>query len=470
VSRNPRESSPVGPIVSQIRSGQGLSPPQLFAGSFALMIVFGTLGLRFVPAFYVDAQPLGWIDALFTATSAVCVTGLIVVDTATHFTRLGQGFILFLIQIGGLGMITITSLIILQLGKRLSLRAESVVPHMPSSAPRVDSRRLTRDIVLFTLGLEAVGAVILFAAFVPHMPWGDAAWHAIFQSVSAFCNAGFSTFPDSLEGWAAHGLVTWPIMLLIVIGGIGFLTLEELDHLRRQRKSEQRFRLSLHSRVVLVSTLALLSIGWAVYMGLEWRGVLGDMSVWTRIENALFMSVTARTAGFNTVGYGDASDPTNFFTILLMSIGGSPGSTAGGLKTTTFFIIGLLAWSRFRGRTAVSAWSRSVPDETVQRAVGLFVVAFGTVTVAILAYTLIEANGADAAPFLALMFEAVSAFNTVGLSLGVTDGLEPLSRLLTTLLMFVGRIGPLSFAALLALKAGGASARYTFAREDVSVG
>jgi len=447
-----------------------MSAPQLFAGSFALMIAFGTIGLRFVPAFYVDGQPLGWVDALFTATSAVCVTGLIVVDTATHFTRLGQGFILFLIQVGGLGMITLTSLIILHLGRRLSLRAESVVPQMPSSVPKVDARRLTRDIVLFTLVLEAIGALVLFLAFLPHFPLGEAAWHAIFQAVSAFCNAGFSTFSDSLEGWAAHTFVTWPIMILVVVGGIGFLTLEELNHLRRNRKSERRFRLSLHSRIVLATSVGLLSLGWVLYLGLEWGGVLGGMAVWTKLENAMFMSVTARTAGFNTVAYADASDPTNFFTILLMSIGGSPGSTAGGLKTTTFFIIGLLAWSRFRGRTSVSAWSRTVPDETVQRAVGLFVVAFGTVTAAILAYTVLAVNGSEPAPFLWVMFEAVSAFNTVGLSLGMTDGLEPLSRLLTTVLMFVGRIGPLSFAALLALKTGGPPARYHFAREDVSIG
>jgi trk system potassium uptake protein len=455
---------------SQLPRWQRLSPPQLFAGSFALMILFGTLGLRFVPAFYVDGQPLGWVDALFTATSAVCVTGLIVVDTATHFSRLGQGFILFLIQIGGLGMITITSLIILHLGRRLSLRAESVIPQMPSSGPEVDARRLTRDIVLFTLALEGLGAVLLFLAFVPHLPAGDAAWHAVFQAVSAFCNAGFSTFSDSLEGWAAHSLVTWPVMVLIVVGGIGFLTLEELNELWRARKSERRFRLSLHSRVVLASSGALLAVGWLAYLGLEWGGVLGDMSIWTRLENAMFMSVTARTAGFNTVAYSNAADPTNFFTILLMSIGGSPGSTAGGLKVTTIFVIGLLAWSRFRGRTSVSAWSRTVPDETVQRAVGLFVVAFGTMTVAILVYTVLQVNGPEPVGFLPVMFEAVSAFNTVGLSLGVTDDLESLSRILTTVLMFVGRIGPLSFAALLALKAGGPSSRYKFAREDVSIG
>jgi trk system potassium uptake protein TrkH len=467
--------SRIGRVLA-VRGGSGipvwrrLSPPQLFASSFLVLIVFGTLGLRSVSAFYVDGQPLGWIDALFTATSAVCVTGLIVVDTATHFTWLGQVFILSLIQVGGLGMITITSLITLSLGRRLSLRTESVVPLMPDSAPEVNTGRLIRDIVLFTISLEALGAIVLFVAFVPHFDVGIAAWHAVFQAVSAFCNAGFSTFSDSLEGWSEHGLVLWPIMALIVLGGIGFLTLEELDTRRRARGTERRFRLSLHSRVVLFTTAVLLVGGWLVYAVLEWSGVLGEMSLLARIENALFMSVTARTAGFNSVSYADAADPTNFFTILLMSIGGSPGSAAGGLKTTTFFVLGLLAWSRFRGRTAVSAWSRTVPEETVQRAVGLCVVAFGTVTVGILLYTVLEANGGGRNPFLWLMFEAVSAFNTVGLSLGETGGLEPTSRLLTTVLMFVGRVGPLSFAAALALRASAPSRRYHFAHEDVSIG
>jgi trk system potassium uptake protein TrkH len=194
------------------------------------------------------------------------------------------------------------------------------------------------------------------------------------------------------------------------------------------------------------------------------------MSMLARVQNALFMSITARTAGFNTVPYAEAAHATNFFTILLMSIGGSPGSTAGGLKTTTFFVIGLLAWSRMRGRVAVSAWSRTVPDETVQRAVGLFAVAFGAVTVGILLYTLLEPSEGASDSFLSLMFEAVSAFNTVGLSLGVTDGLEPVSRVLTTVLMFVGRIGPLYFTALLAMKVDASSSRYHFAHEDVLIG
>ena len=434
------------------------------------MILAGIFGLRFVPGFYAAGEPLGWIDALFMATSAVCVTGLILVDTATHFTWAGQAFLLLLIQAGGIGMVTITSLIILSLGRRISVRTESVVPHMPAAAPPVDARRLTRDIVLVTLILEAVGAAFLFAAFRPHFPMGEALWHAVFQAVSAFCNAGFSTFSNSLEGWQTTGLVLWPIMALIVIGGIGFLTLEELQQRWQTRRQGKGFRLTLHSRLVLTATGVFLLGGWIAFLALEWGGVLAPMSLGARAENALFMSVTARTAGVNTVAYADASDPTNFLTILLMSVGGSPGSTAGGLKTTTFFVIGILAWSRIRGRPAVSAWSRSIPDETVQRAVGVASVAFGTVALSVLLLSILETAGDTLEPFLAVMFEAVSAFNTVGLSLGITGDLEPLSRLLTTVLMFMGRIGPLSFAALLALRSSHGGARYRFAHEDVSIG
>jgi trk system potassium uptake protein len=434
------------------------------------MILFGTLGLRWVPAFYVDGQPLSWIDALFTATSAVCVTGLIVVDTATHFTIWGQAFILLLIQLGGLGMITIATLVILNLGRRPSLRSESVVPLLPGGSLQVDARRITRDIVLFTLSLEALGALLLLPAFLPHFSPGMALWHAVFHAVSAFCNAGFSTFSDSLEGWSGQSGVLWPIAALILIGGIGFLTLEELDARRRTRGTENRFRLSLHSRIVLVATGLLLFGGTLGYAFIEWDGVLGAMSIKSRIENAVFMSVTARTAGFNTVPYADASDASNFLTVLLMSIGGSPGSTAGGLKTTTVFVIGLLAWSRVRGRLSVSIWSRTVPDETVQRATGVFVVAAGILALGLFGFTLLERGGPAEDPFLWILFEAVSAFNTVGLSLGETARLEPASRVLAVILMFIGRIGPVAFAAALAMKASESSRRYSFAREDVSIG
>jgi trk system potassium uptake protein len=446
------------------------SPPQLTAGTFVLAILAGTLGLHTIPAFYVGGTPLGWVDALFTATSAICVTGLIVVDTATYFTPLGQGFLLLLIQLGGLGMITITSLVILGLGGRLSVRTEAVTKSMASSLQGVDPWQLTRDVVVFTLSMEALGALLLFGAFRSHLGTGEALWHAVFHSISAFCNAGFSTFTDSLVPWATNVPVMVVVMLLVVVGGLGFLTLEELAVRIRARHDRGRRRLSLHSRLVFATTALALLTGWVLFSVFEWRGTLQDMTPTARVLNGLFMSVTARTAGFNAIVYGEASDATNFLTILLMTVGGAPGSTAGGLKITTIAVIGLLAWSRVRGETSVSVWARTIPDETVQRAIGIGVFAFTVVALAIFLFTAFEEQIAPGVGFLRLVFEAVSAFNTVGLSLGATGDLSTASRILATILMFIGRIGPLSFAAALALRARETRDRYSYAREDVTIG
>ena len=449
------------------------NPARLTAGTFLVLIALGTLLLHLTPALYVSGRPLGWIDALFTATSAICVTGLIVVDTATHFTRTGQLFLLFLIQCGGLGMLTLTSLLILGLGGRLSLRTESATTSIAGSlaaAPGVDAFRLVRDVVLFTLGIEAIGALLLFACFVPRFPAPDALWHALFHSVSAFCNAGFSTFSDSLVGWAGHAPVLFVVMLLVVTGGIGFLTIEEIALRWRSRHRPDRLRLSLHSRIVLVATAGALLLGAILFTLFEWRGTLGTLPPVLRVVGGLFMSVTARTAGFNAVDYAEASDASNFLTILFMSIGGAPGSTAGGLKITTAAVIGLVAWSRLRGDTNVSIWSRTIPEETVQRAIGVSVFAFLCVAAAIFLLTALEAQEAPGTGFLRDVFETVSAFNTVGLSLGSTGHLEPSSRVLVTILMFIGRVGPLSAAAALALRAREARPRFTYAREDVSIG
>jgi trk system potassium uptake protein TrkH len=448
------------------------SPPQLFALSFIVLILFGTIGLKVLPGIY-TAEPLSWLDALFTATSAVCVTGLIVVDTATYFTRWGQGFILLLIQLGGLGMITFATLIIVSLGRRLSLVQEEITAGAAMVAPNVEYRHLTRSVVIFTFIMEAAGALILWLLWFRQLGPVNALWHAVFQSISAFCNAGFSTFSDSLMGFQLAPGVLLTIMMLIVVGGIGFLTIDELYLAQRAHASARPFRISLHTRLVLAATAILLLGGWVVYLASEWNATLGDMPIWARVANAMFMSVTARTAGFNTVDYAQTEDGTDFFTILLMAIGGSPGSTAGGIKTTTFALIGLLAWSRLRGDRVVNVAGRSVPDETVQRSVGLFAAAFGTMTLAILLFTYTEGGMGFAAgrntPFLAYMFEAVSAFNTVGLSMGVTPDLSYLGRVLTVLLMYVGRVGPLTFAAAIALRAHSARS-FRYAYENVVVG
>lgn len=450
-----------------------LTPPRLLLGSFLALIVFGTLGLKVLPGLYVG-EGLGWVDALFTATSAVCVTGLIVVDTATYFTTRGQGFLLLLIQLGGLGILTFTTIVILALGKRLSLHHEAVTATHAEIAPEVDFRHLVRNIVVFTFVFEAVGALLLFMAWAPRYDTAAAAWHAVFQAVSAFCNAGFSTFSDSLMGFRTHPGVLGVIMGLIVLGGVGFLALAELSILARRRVKGRTMILSLHTKLVLAVTGLLLVGGWVMFTALEWTNTLASMPTWGKLANGLFMSVTARTAGFNTVDYAVTADSTNFLTMLFMSIGGSPGSTAGGLKTTTFALIGLLAYSRLMGRQVTSVRNRSIPEETIQRAVGLFVVAFGMMTAGTFFYSALEiqaaGHGQAGGAFIEHMFEAVSAFNTVGLSMGVTDELSTPSRMLTIVLMYLGRVGPLTFAAAIALEHPNAAGEFRYAYEDVIVG
>lgn len=477
-----------------IRRDAKLSPAQLLAVSFAGLVAFGTLGLKLLPGLYTGPE-LGWLDALFTATSAVCVTGLIVVDTATYFTPAGQAFILLLIQLGGLGILGLASLIIITLNTRLSLRQDVIVGagSAGGAAQNVPVRSLVRDVILFTLVAEGVGFVALFVLWVispirQDMTIAQTAWHALFHSVSAFCNAGFSTFSDSLIAFRDRPFTQLVVMGGIIAGGLGFLTLEELKLWWHARRQNCAFRLSLHTQVVLVATAVLILLGWIGLGALEWKNpsTLGGLSWPHRVVNALFLAVTPRTAGFNTIDYGSSLPATKFFTILLMSIGGAPGSTAGGVKVTTIGILAAMAWGRFRARTSNDLWSRTLPDKTAQRAIGLFVFAFMIVTGGIALLTVTElgtsfrvAPAAVVPPaalpprtfdFLDYMFEAVSAFNTVGLSTGPTGWLSDKGRLLLVVLMFVGRIGPLTFAAALSREDPRERLVRRYAHEDVIVG
>jgi len=451
---------------------RALSPAQLFAGSFLALILAGTVGFKVLPGLYAG-PPLDWVDALFTATSAVCVTGLIVVDTATYFTTWGQAYVLLLIQLGGLGMLTLTSTIILALGQRLSLRHEALAGSGAEVVRPLDPRDLVYAVVRFTVAAEAVGGLLLYACWVPRFGWAGAVWPAVFHAVSAFCNAGFSTFSASLAPFRSNLPLLAVVMALVVTGGLGFLTLEELNLWRRARQSARRFRLSLHSQIVL-GTTALLIVGGAVaFTTFEWQSTLAGMPVAERLVNGLFASITPRTAGFNTIDYAQVETETNFLTIVFMMIGGSPGSTAGGIKTTTFALLGLLAWSRLRGKPTTSISGRTIPEATLQKAMSLFIVAFGIVTAGIFLYSVTEfADGvaASASPFLTYMFEAVSAFNTVGLSMGATGDLTTPGRLLTVVLMFIGRVGPLTFVAAMARTPKRIKGGFRYAREDVSIG
>ncbi len=435
--------------------------------SFLALIVVGAVILRFVPGLYVN-EGLNWTDSIFTSTSAVCVTGLIVVDTATYFTPMGQAVILVLIQLGGLGMLVLTSVIISALGGRPSLCTENLAVGARHMLPQVTAKRLIVDVVRFTFIFEAIGAILLYTVWGPQQGWTEAIWPAIFHSVSAFCNAGFSTSSSSLMDYQHSPATIAAISILIIAGGLGFISMEEL-HQRYIRRNKAVRRLSIHTKLVLVTSGLLLFGCWPVFAVFEWSGVLSEMSTIDKLTNSLFLSVTPRTAGFNTIDYGAASDSTNFLTIILMMIGGSPGSTAGGMKTTTFGLLGLLAWSRLRSHATVSFADRSIPSETIQRATGLFVIAIGIVVLGVFLLASIGDAYGPSEPFIVGFFEVTSAFNTVGLSMGVTPELSTPSRWVVIFLMFAGRTGPLSIAAALVVRltAGG---RYRLAYEDVVVG
>lgn len=443
-----------------------MSAAEVFAGSFLLVIVSGTFAFKSLPGLYI-AEELSWTDAVFTATSATCVTGLIVVDTATYFTFRGQLLILVLIQLGGLGMLTLASMIISALGGRISLRTETVAASGQTALPHIPPRSLILDVVRFTFVIEAAGALVLYAIWAPALGWRNAVWPAVFHSVSAFCNAGFSTYSDSLMGFGKSPLTILCISVLVIAGGMGFIVIEEIS--QRVKKRNVVRRLSTHSKLVLAMTAILTLAGWGLFAAFEWERTLREYSPVDKVSNALFMSVTARTAGFNTVDYADASNSSNFLTILLMTIGGSPGSTAGGLKTTTVAILLLLAWSRLRGEASTAFLGRSIPEETIQRALGVFILSTATIFLGIFFLSTISDFLSRDHDFLVGTFEVASAFNTVGLSMGLTPSLSSGSRWVIIIFMFAGRIGPLSLAAVLRerfVRRG----KYRYAYEDVMVG
>lgn len=449
-----------------------LSPSQIFVGAFLTLILGGTVGFMTLPGLYAG-PPLGWVDALFTATSAVCVTGLIVVDTAEYFTTWGQAYILLLIQLGGLGIISFTSVIITVLGQGLSLRQETLAGSGTEVVGEIDYQALTWAIFRFTFVAELIGAVLLYLSWVPRFGWAGATWHSVFHAVSAFCNAGFSTFTTSLEAFQSNMPLLTVVMMLIVLGGLGFLTLEEVNLWRKKRGEEGRFRLSIHSQIVLGTTGVLILTGWAAFTAFEWHNTLAGMPLGERLVNGLFASITPRTAGFNTIDYAETTSSTNFLTMIFMMIGGSPGSTAGGIKTTTFALLGLLAWSRLQGHPTTSVSGRTIPEPTLQKSMSLFVVAFGIVTTGIFVFNVTEFGSrvaATASPFLTYMFEAVSAFNTVGLSMGATGKLTDPGRLITVVLMFIGRVGTLTFVAAMTREPKRFKGGFRYAYEDVSIG
>lgn len=446
-----------------------LTAAQLLAGSFLALIALGTFVLLVVPGLY-TGERLSFVNALFTATSVVCVTGLMLVDPASYFTPFGQVVILVLIQLGGLGILTVTTMIILRVSGRLTLRSEALF-HAGETGLPVNVGRLLRTILSYTLWIEGVGAFALWLGWSGDLGRIDAVWPAIFHSVSAFCNAGISIFAGSLAGFRDRPLVLSTVMVLAVTGGLGFLVLQELMGIRRGTAGR---RLSLHTRLVLVTSAVFIALGAVLFALFEWSNVLEESPTIARPFLALFLSVATRSVGFYIVEYEEMTTAALFLTMLLMMVGGSPGSTAGGLKTTTIAVLVALAIARLRGRVITQAFRRTIPEATIQRAIGLVVIVV-TLLATVALILMVTELGATPHPatggrFLELAFETVSAFNTVGVSTGITTELSNTGKLLMAGLMYLGRVGPLTFAASMVVAAQRTHVRMRYATEDVIIG
>ena len=446
-----------------------ISPPLLILISFLVVILAGTLLLK-LPAATTTGR-IAWIDALFTSTSAVCVTGLIVIDTGSSFTLFGQSIILSLIQIGGLGVMTIAFLFFLWMGRQVSYSQRSMVQSLFTHSPRRDILKLIKSIAVFTLLTEATGTIALYLRWRSVMPEKSALYHAVFHSVSAFCNAGFSLNSDSMAQYRNDIPINLTICALIILGGIGFPVLYDILETVRNRGNRQRF--SLQSKTALLTSLFLIITGAIAIDMLNPELRNGETGLQTRVLSALFQSVTCRTAGFNTVDIGSLSDPSLLIMIFLMFVGASPGSCGGGVKTTTLAVMIGFALSRLRRRLSVEIFHKTVPDETVKRSMALIIL---SAAVIFMVLVLIESGnvwwpvpeGSPEAEPLACLFETVSAFGTVGLSMGLTPFLTVWSKFWIIVLMIIGRLGMLTFAYLLA--GNRRDPGYEYSEENVMIG
>ena len=442
---------------------------QLSLLGFASVIAVGAV-LLMMPVCS-ERAPLSAVDALFTATSATCVTGLTVLDTGSHFTWVGQAIILLLMQAGGLGIMTLSTGLLISLGRRASLDAQLAMAQDIAVMRVRNYRHLVWNIVWLTLAFEAVGACFLLPVFWHGHGAGQGLWSSVFHSVSAFCNAGFSLQSSSFCVYRAHPWVNLVLGLLIVAGGLGFVVLWEIW--QYQARPEQALRrLSLHTKVVLTTTGALIVAGALLVWGIERNVTLANAGWFESAQCALFQSVTARTAGFNTIAIDGMSNATLFGVIVLMFVGASPCSTGGGIKTTTFAVLVMVTLSRFRGRETAACAGRALPSSVVSRAVTL-VLASAVIVVLFTGALLMLEQGGQAhsesrGQFLEYLFEAVSAFGTVGLSMGVTSALSEPGKVLVAALMYIGRLGPM--ALMLALSKRDAADPYRYPTEEVVIG
>lgn len=432
-----------------------LKPTQVLVIGFLFVILLGTILLN-LSISSVDGKSIGIIDALFTATSSVCVTGLVVVNTMEHWTMFGKTVILILIQIGGLGFMSFTTALFIIMGRKITLKERLVIQEAFNQYTMAGMVRLTKNILIGTFIVEGIGAMLLAIRFIPKQGIGMGIFMGIFHSVSAFCNAGFDIIgANSLTPYASDVLFNFTIMMLIILGGLGFAVWLNIinvskDKIEKQYSVKRWFsKLTLHTKLVLVLTVLLIVIGFVFFFVVEYnnRDTLKNMTLSHKILAAMFQSVTTRTAGFNTIPLANMKDASKFMTILYMFIGGSPGGTAGGVKTVTVGVILLTVMSVVEGKERTEIFSRSIPTGVIRKAMAVISISLTVVIGVTMLLSLSESQ-----TFMDLFFEATSAFATVGLSLGITGQLSTFGKIIIAMTMFIGRLGPVTMVAAFTLK------------------
>ncbi|MDA1476160.1 TrkH family potassium uptake protein [Bacillus changyiensis] len=415
-----------------------LNPSQLLVLVFLFFILLGTLLLK-VPI--ATLENVSWVDALFTATSAMTVTGLTVVDTATDYTLFGQIIILFLIQVGGLGIMSFAVLIYIMLGKKIGLKERILIQQSLNQTSLGGVIKLIKNLFIYSFTIEMMAMMILAFKWVPEYGFRTGLFHSVFHSISAFNNAGFSLWRDNLMRYESDPLVNIVITGLFIIGGLGFTVLSDLWHKRRFKS------LSLHSKLMIIGTVIINLLAMMIIFSLEYHNqkTIGSFSLNGKLWGSYFQAVTPRTAGFNTLDIGSLHDSTLTLMLLLMFVGAGSGSTGGGIKLTTFLVILLSVRSFLKGQSHISIARKTIKDKLIIRSL-----AISTISILFILLTVFMLNITEPERFLKILFEVVSAFGTVGLSMGMTADLSTIGKVLIVFIMFLGKLGPLTLAFSLA--------------------
>lgn len=413
-----------------------LNPPRVLALGFASLIILGGILLN-LPIATQNGESIGLINALFTSASAVCVTGLVVVNTGLYWSLFGQIVIIILIQMGGLGFMTMATIVALILGKKITLKERLVIKEQLNQETMSGLVKLTKYVIVSTFLIEGIGALLLSIRFIPLYGWGKGIWFSVFHAISAFCNAGFDITGDSLVPFVGDYIINLTIAGLIILGGLGFSVYIDIS------KNKSLKKLHLHSKLVLSLTGILLLVGMVLFFLIELGNpiALSGLSSSNKILASFFQSVVTRTAGFNSVNISLIKDTSAFLFIILMFIGGSPGSTAGGIKTTTIGVLALTTIALIKGDKDVVAFKRRISDDVINKSLSIVVIGILLIIVVSFILTITE-NGI----FLDLLFETTSAFATVGLTRGITPNLTNIGKTIIILTMYAGRVGPLTMA------------------------